>query len=194
MNRVSQPSSLNQEREVKIAIQDADSARQSILASKFQEVTPRHLEINDVYDTADQSIRSRGELLRLRQAGSRHVLTFKGKSEASSAHKVREELEVTTSDGATTAAILNRLGFQPLFRYEKYRTEFAKSGEPGIVVLDETPIGNFLELEGDAEWIDQTALLLGYSAAHYITSSYGKLYRDLCIRMGVDPSHMIFSK
>lgn len=187
-------SSSNQEREVKIAIQDADSARQSILASKFREVTPRHLEINDVYDTPDQSIRDRGELLRLRQAGSRHVLTFKGKSETSLEHKVREELEVTTSNGATTAAILSKLGFQPLFRYEKYRTEFAKVDEPGVVVLDETPIGNFLELEGDAEWIDQTAALLGYSTAHYITSSYGKLYRDLCIRLGVDPTNMVFPK
>ena len=194
MNEVSQVSSSNQEREVKIAIQDAASARQSILASEFEEVTPRHLEINDVYDTPDQSIRGRGELLRLRQAGSRHVLTFKGKSETSLAHKVREELEVTTSSGVTTAAILNKLGLQPLFRYEKYRTEFAKRGEAGIVVLDETPIGNFLELEGDAEWIDQTAVLLGYSAAHYITSSYGKLYRDLCIRLGIDPSNMIFPK
>ena len=194
MNGVSQASSSNQEREVKIAIQDAASARQSILASEFEEVTPRHLEINDVYDTPDQFIRGRGELLRLRQAGSRHVLTFKGKSETSLAHKVREELEVTTSSGATTAAILNKLGLQPLFRYEKYRTEFAKRGEAGIVVLDETPIGNFLELEGDAEWIDQTAVLLGYSAAHYITSSYGKLYRDLCIRLGIDPSNMIFPK
>ena len=192
MNEVSQINSSNQEREIKIAIQDAASARQSILASAFKEVTPRHLEINDVYDTPDQSIRGRGELLRLRQAGSRNVLTFKGKSEASSAHKVREELEVDTSDGATTAAILNRLGLQPLFRYEKYRTEFAKPDETGIVVLDETPIGNFLELEGDAEWIDKTALLLGYSAAHYITSSYGTLYRDMCIRLGIDPSNMIF--
>ncbi len=192
MNGVSQVSSSNQEREVKIAIQDAASARQTILASEFEEVTPRHLEINDVYDTPDQSIRGRGELLRLRQAGSRHILTFKGKSETSLAHKVREELEVTTSNGATTAAILNKLGLQPFFRYEKYRTEFAKPGEAGIVVLDETPIGNFLELEGDAEWIDQTAVLLGYSAAHYITLSYGKLYRDLCIRLGIDPSNMIF--
>ena len=194
MNGVSQISSLNQEREVKIAIQDADSARTLIMASEFQEVTPRHLEINEVYDTRDKSIRGRGELLRLRQAGSRHILTFKGKSDSSSTHKVREELEVITSNGVTTAAILNRLGFQSLFRYEKYRTEFSKPNQPGIVVLDETPIGNFLELEGDAEWIDQTAVLLGYSTAHYITSSYGKLYTDLCIRLGIDPTNMIFAK
>ncbi len=186
--------SANQEREIKIAIQDASSAQQSILAHGFQEITPRHLEINDVYDTPDHSIRGRGELLRLRLAGTRHVLTYKGKSEASSIHKIREELEVTTSDGVTTAAILKRLGFQPLFRYEKYRTEFAKPNEPGIVVLDETPIGNFLELEGEEEWIDQTAMVLGYSTGHYITSSYGKLYRDLCVKTGIDPSHMVFPR
>ncbi len=184
----------NQEREVKIAIQDAATAREGILANGFKECTPRHLEINDVFDTPDQSIRGRGELLRLRQAGERHILTYKGKSETSAGHKLREELEVNLSDGQMTAAILGRLGFGPLFRYEKYRTEFQGQGDVGLVVLDETPIGNFLELEGPEEWIDRTAVLLGYAKEHYITSSYGKLYREMCVRMGLDPAHMVFTR
>ena len=184
----------NQEREVKIAIQEAATARAEILARGFKECTPRHLEINDVFDTPDQSIRGRGELLRLRQAGDRHVLTYKGRSETSAGHKVREELEVNLSDGQMTSAILSRLGFAPLFRYEKYRTEFTSEGNSGLVVLDETPIGNFLELEGPEEWIDHTAVLLGYAKQHYITSSYGKLYREMCVRMGLDPAHMVFPR
>ena len=184
----------NQEREVKIAIQDAATARAEILAHGFKECTPRHLEVNDVFDTPDQSIRRRGELLRLRQAGDRHILTYKGKSETSANHKVREELEVNLSDGKMTALILGRLGFAPLFRYEKYRTEFNRPGDEGIVVLDETPIGNFLELEGSEAWIDCTAVLLGYAKEHFITSSYGKLYREMCVRMGLDPAHMVFPR
>ena len=184
----------NQEREVKIAIQDAATARAEILAAGFKECTPRHLEVNDVFDTPDQSIRGRGELLRLRQAGDRHILTYKGRSETSAGHKVREELEVNLSDGQMTSIILSRLGFAPLFRYEKYRTEFSSEGDAGLVVLDETPIGNFLELEGPEEWIDRTSVLLGYAKQHYITSSYGKLYREMCIRMGLDPSHMVFPR
>ena len=184
----------NQEREVKIAIQDAATAREEILARGFKECSPRHLEVNDVFDTPDQSIRGRGELLRLRQAGDRHILTYKGRSETSAGHKVREELEVNLSDGQMTSAILSRLGFAPLFRYEKYRTEFNSEGNSGLVVLDETPIGNFLELEGPEEWIDHTAVLLGYAKQHYITSSYGKLYREMCVRMGLDPAHMVFPR
>ena len=182
----------NQEREVKIAIQDAATAQFQILSHGFLEYTARHLEVNDVFDTPDQSIRGRGELLRLRQAGERHILTYKGKGESSAGHKVREELEVNLSDGKMTAAILNRLGFEPLFRYEKYRTEFHRDSEEGLIVLDETPIGNFLELEGSEQWIDRTAVLLGYTKEHYITSSYGKLYREMCVRMGIDPAHMVF--
>ena len=191
---MSTASANNQEREVKIAIQDAASTRTEILSHGFTESTPRHLEINDVFDTSDQSIRGRGELLRLRQAAGRHILTYKGKSEDSAGHKVREELEVSVSDGEMLGSILNRLGYNPLFRYEKYRTEFQRASEPGLVVLDETPIGNFIELEGEEQWIDQTALVLGYSKERYITASYGKLYRDLCVRLGVDPAHMVFPR
>ncbi len=184
----------NQEREVKIAIQDASVARSGIITHGFKECTPRHLEVNDVFDTPDKSIRGRGELLRLRLAGDRHILTYKGRSETSAGHKVREELEVSLSDGQTASAILGRLGFAPLFRYEKYRTEFNREGDLGLVVLDETPIGNFLELEGPEEWIDRTAVLLGYAKQHYITSSYGKLYRETCVRLGLDAAHMVFPR
>jgi adenylate cyclase class 2 len=43
-------------------------------------------------------------------------------------------------------------------------------------VLDETPIGNFAELEGPADWIDQTASTLAIHPSQYITLSYGRLF------------------
>ena len=74
--------------------------------------------------------------------------------------------------------ILTRLGYQPSFAYEKFRTTFRAAGEEGIVTLDETPIGDFLELEGPGSWIDQTAITLGFGSADYITSSYAALYDE----------------
>jgi adenylate cyclase class IV len=73
-------------------------------------------------------------------------------------------------------AILFSLGFVRGFRYEKYRTTFRSGFEPGLITFDETPAGEFLELEGPADWIDATAVELGYSAADYITDSYAKLW------------------
>ena len=184
----------NQEREVKIAIPDLAQILAKVQAAGFSESTPRHFESNTVFDTPDQSIRGRGELLRLRTAGSHTVLTFKGAALPARNHKVREELETDLSNAETFALILQRLGLRPLFLYEKYRTEFAAANQPGIIMLDETPIGNFIELEGAEDWIDRTAALLGFTAADYITSSYGQLYRDKCTELGIDPAHMVFGK
>ncbi|MGB7266373.1 MAG: adenylate cyclase, partial [Terracidiphilus sp.] len=46
----------------------------------------------------------------------------------------------------------------------------------GHCVVDETPIGDYAELEGSAGWIDRTAARLGVVPAEYITLSYGRLF------------------
>ena len=75
------------------------------------------------------------------------MLTYKGPA-AAGKHKDREELEVETSDPSRLAEMLARLDFRPVFRYEKYRTEYRRGDEAGLATLDETPVGAYLELEG----------------------------------------------
>jgi len=70
--------------------------------------------------------------------------------------------------------ILRALGFTPTFRYEKYRAEW--SDGKGHVVLDETPIGTFGEIEGPSRWIDLTAQALGINPTHYITQTYAEMF------------------
>ena len=89
-------------------------------------------------------------------------------------------------------AVFGGLGFHETFRYEKYRTEFAREGEPGIATLDETPIGVYMELEGPSRWIDRTAKTLGFARGAYITASYGQLYTEWCESRGIKPSNMRF--
>ena len=43
-------------------------------------------------------------------------------------------------------------------------------------MVDETPIGNYAELEGSAEWIDRAAARLGVGQDQYIILSYGRLF------------------
>jgi len=97
-------------------------------------------------------------------------------------------------DATALVEILAGLGYRPVFRYEKYRTVYRRIGRPGLAMLDETPIGNFLELEGSPRSIDRMAGELGYSGADYILDSYGKLYLDHCARAGVRPRDMIFQR
>lgn len=132
-------------------------------------------------------------LFRLRQSGSQGILTWKG-PEKQGPHKSRPELETGVASLETLHKILEQLGYQPVFRYEKYRTEFEAENQHGAkITFDETPIGEFLELEGAGEWIDETARKLGFRPQDYVLASYGKLYLDDCARRGVQPGNMVFA-
>jgi adenylate cyclase class 2 len=178
--------------EVKIAVKSPAASRKLIRDAGFTVHVPRVFEVNILYDYVDLRLRNTGRVLRLRQAGRVSTLTFKGRS-AEARHKVREEIETRLEKPNAMERVLHELELQPVFRYEKYRTEFTRDRQ-GVVTLDETPIGTFLEIEGPARWIDRTAKDLGFSPADYITVSYGVLYLKYCAEMGIKPSNMVFRR
>ncbi len=180
-----------QETEIKLALKDASSARRLLRTAGFVVSRRRVFEANTVFDTPEQSLRTASRLLRIREAGRMATLTYKGVPQGGK-HKSREELEVTIDGAARMTAIVERLGYRPVFRYEKYRTEFRQARRAGVAMLDETPIGVFLELEGTAQWIDRTARRLGFQESDYITDSYGRIYLDWCAAQGLAPGDMKF--
>ena len=183
------------ETEVKIRLADTVAAKLRLADAKFTISVPRRFESNTLYDTADLQLKRAQNLLRLRQVGAESIVTWKGPS-IPGPHKIRPELETTIGSLPTFDQILRALGYEPTFRYEKYRTEFKQTplGNDGVVTLDETPIGDFFELEGTPEWIDRTAALLGFERAAYVLSSYGRLYLDHCAANGLEPGNMVFSE
>lgn len=182
----------NREVEIKLPVASAAAGRRLLRAAGFRISKRRVFEVNTVFDTARRRLLRGGTLLRVREAGGRGLLTYKGPATAAK-HKSREELETEIADPRMAQAILDRLEFQPVFRYEKFRTEYAKPGDSGHATLDETPIGVFLELEGAPRWIDLTARALGFSAADYITASYGRLYLDACKANRTKPGNMVYA-
>jgi len=159
--------------EIKFRIADAKVLARSLKRAGFRLITPPTHEINALYDLPGQRLRKKGELLRLRKYGNAWVLTHKAKGKAG-LHKVRVELETRVDNGEQMDAILRTLGFAPTFRYEKYRAEWTDG--TGHVVLDDTPIGIFGEIEGPPRWIDRTAHELGIAPADYITQTYADLF------------------
>jgi adenylate cyclase class 2 len=162
-----------QEVEIKFLVPDVKSLEHKLSDIGFRCITQSTREVNTLYDLANQELRRKGELLRLRQYGDKWILTHKGKG-IPGPHKSRTELETGVSDGPMMDSILRALGYAPTFVYEKYRSEW--SDGQGHVVLDHTPIGDVAEIEGEAEWIDRTAQALGVSTADYITKSYIELF------------------
>jgi adenylate cyclase class 2 len=168
--------------EVKISVASASRVRALLKAARFPVTSRRALEQNVVLDDDSGSLRTRGLLLRIRTTGTRDagqnpLCTFKGPArETATHHKQREEREFSPGDAQGCLDVFAGIGLQPAFRYEKFRTVYARKNDQGYIVLDETPMGVFLELEGPAQWIDRTASALGFSRSDYITMSYPRLW------------------
>jgi adenylate cyclase class 2 len=183
----------NRETEIKIRLHSPEAFPKKLTASGFVVTKPRVFEANTIFDDPAESLRGRGCLLRLREVSDGAILTFKGPADRGK-HKSREELETTLGDARIGASLFERLGFAPTFRYEKYRTEYERPGEHGVITVDETPVGWFIELEGDPAWIDHTAVEFGYSESDYLTDSYGSLYLQHCVKQGISPTNMVFKQ
>jgi len=175
--------------EIKFRINDMKALISDLKRAGFKLETPPTHEVNTLYDLPGQTLRKKGELLRLRKYGDRWILTHKAKAK-SGRHKTRVELETRVGNGKQMDAILRSLGFAPTFIYEKYRAEW--SDKSGHVVLDETPIGNIGEIEGPPRWIDQTAKSLGIARKDYITQTYADLFFTWKRKTGSSAESMTF--
>ena len=155
----------------------------------------RTFETDQLFDRTDGSLRASDQVLRVRREqsaeGKRCILTYKGPADRER-YKSREEIETAVTDGDHLVLILDRLGFKGGFRYEKYRTTFSAADPTGIITVDETPLGIFLELEGPKEWIDFTATHLGFSASDYVISSYAALWMEYLREGSNTSSNMVF--
>lgn len=181
------------ETEIKLAVPDLAAARRKLRSAGFRVSRRRVFEANTMFDTPELTLRGAHSMLRLRQAGDLFTITYKGAPEAAR-HKQREEIESEISDGGAMRELLGRLGYRAVWRYEKYRTEYHIEGEAGKAMLDETPVGNYLELEGRPGWIDRTARGLGFAHRDYILASYSRLYLERTSALGVPPGDMVFGE
>ncbi|HEX3738419.1 MAG TPA: class IV adenylate cyclase [Terriglobales bacterium] len=177
--------------EIKFRIADAEGLVARLQQLGFQQVTPRTHEMNTLFDLPGHPLRDRGDVLRLRKYGEIWVLTHKTKSKKQDGpHKTRIETETRVDNGEKMEAILRALQFEPWFRYEKFRAEW-KGGE-GHVVIDETPIGNFGEIEGPPEWIDSVARDLRIDRKDYLTETYAGLFFAWKREVGSPAQEMTF--
>ena len=167
------------ETEIKFRIAGPEALEKRLRDAGFRLETPRAFESNVLYDTPDRQMRARTEILRIRNYADRWVLTHKrlpdsGRGE--DVHKHRIETETEIADGEALAEVFTALGLVPAFRYEKWRAEWT-DGE-GHCVIDETPIGNYAELEGSPAWIERVSAQLGVDHGQYITLSYGRIFEQ----------------
>jgi adenylate cyclase, class 2 len=162
------------ESEIKLRAPGPEAARAAVARLGARLVHARHFEDNVLLDDDAGSLGASGRLLRLRRTPQGGRLTYKGPRLDSSEVKAREEIEVSVGEPDVLQSLLAALGLRPVFRYQKYRETYA--WQDVEIVVDETPLGTFLEIEGPVEGIHATAAALGYRRADYVTDSYAGLF------------------
>jgi adenylate cyclase, class 2 len=187
--------------ELKFPVADPEALQSRLRYLGFHLVTPRTYEHNTLYDTPTRDLRARREVLRIRQYGPLCTVTHKRQASQqpdTTRYKVRIETETIVAEREALAEIFRQIGYLPVFIYEKYRTEWSQpvgsnSDTAAHLVIDETPIGTFAELEGPTDWIDRTLAELNVDPATCLIDSYGKLFLDWKQRTSSPAEHLTFA-
>jgi adenylate cyclase class 2 len=179
------------EREIKLPFAHAARAREAIARCGATPLRGRRLQEDCLLDNAQELLRNRRSVLRVRMEIGRSLLTYKGPVQPSPM-KLRDERETVVADGETMMYILEQLGFHPWFRYQKYREEFGC--ENATIAIDETPIGTFVEIEGGEAAINTVAAALGCTPDDYLVDSYRGLYVKHCQEKGIPVGDMVFEE
>jgi adenylate cyclase class 2 len=176
--------------EVKLPCEDLNAVRRKLRDLGAILAAHRHFESNDLYDDGEGRLAASGRALRLRRADGRAILTYKGPARFAEGVKIREERETSVSDPEEAHAILLGLGLARRFRYEKRREEWTL--KECSVALDETPIGTFVEIEGNPGTIRHAVSSLGLDFSRAIPYTYARLYAERRKEDPTLPPDMVF--
>ena len=187
--------------ELKFPVADVNALQNLLPQLGFNLVTARTFEQNTLYDTPGRDLRGAARFFASASTATSARVTHKRMSNGdpvdTTRYKIRIETETIVAEGAALAEIFHQMGYNAVFVYEKYRTEWSFAlgdGATAHLVIDETPIGNYAELEGPTDWIDRTLAQLGVSHDVCMTDSYGKLFLDWKQRTGSSAENLTFAE
>lgn len=172
--------------ELKIPVEELTFVREGLTRGSAEAVHPMAREVNLLLDTEDRRLERAGSILRLRRYGAHHILTFKGPAVYHGAIKERPEREIEIEDVERMRDILSDIGLRQVAAYEKDREMWLI--DEISVVLDHTPMGDFVEVEGPRERLQGVARSLGLDPSTAVKGSYLSLWRKHRLR---HPKHNI---
>jgi adenylate cyclase class 2 len=175
------------ERELKFAGVELDALRERLQELSAERVAAGSFEENWVFDR-DGEIEDSGCILRLRKDGRGASLTYKGPQAFEGRVRVRPEHETDVGDADAARALLEGLGYRVVRRYQKVREEWRLGSV--VIALDHTPIGDFVEFEGDSA--DRVATRCGFEPESSERRSYLRLYSDHLSGNPDAPEDMVF--
>lgn len=172
----------NRETEVKFYVSNLPNIEMRLQQMEAHLIEPRTHEVNLRFDTPDGDYQRDGKVLRLRQDKAAH-LTYKDESQLKDGALTRREIEFEVSDFETARKFIEALGYRVIFMYEKYRTTYELDG--AHIMLDETPIGGFVEIEGELDALKPLADKFGLNWNAAVPVSYHTLFERVCKARGL---------
>ncbi len=170
------------ETELKFPV-DSFEAVTRILRQATGDNTPWYFEKNIVLDDEQGTLKKRDSLLRLR-TGLGNKLTFKlpVKGEEQGQAKSRQEYETGIENIQEMESVFRHLGLKTWLSYEKYRQVWKL--DEAKICLDVLPFGRFVEIEGNQENINKTALMLGLDSDVATNKTYHELNQIFSAKHG----------
>lgn len=178
------------EHEIKVPVVALEPMRHRLRRQGATLCNSMTLEDNLILDDDAGTLRTAGRVLRVRNWGPRWTVTFKGPADFHGGIKSRPEVEAAVEDGPALLALLGELGFFPVCRYQKRRELWRYQGV--LVALDETPMGCFVEVEGDAGHLPTVVADLGLMTSAGVEASYLELWDDYRRDHPAAPRDMVF--
>jgi adenylate cyclase class 2 len=179
-----------QEREIKFYIEDLEKIAERVRLCGAELIRPRTLEHNLRLDIGDQDLARQGRLLRIRK-DDRVSVTYKANARVEGGVIARTEIEFEADDARMVQKLFEALGYSVVVTYEKYRSMY-KLGDV-VVVLDEMPFGNFVEIEApNNTLIEGVSMMLGLDFSQGMAINYLGLFDGLKARMGFDFRDLTF--
>ena len=178
---------VTEERELKFSCSSLEDLREQLREMEAERLAAAGSEDNWIYDRKNK-LKTANQLLRLRIDRKGARLTYKGAPRFEDEVKVRVELETEVDDSDQIHSILENLGFGVVHRYQKKREEWHVGGV--TVALDHTPIGDFVEFEGDGA--GAVARPFGFDLEQSERRSYVELYESYRERNPDAPPNMVF--
>lgn len=181
------------ELECKIPVADRDTLAERLRALDAEDRGDVY-ERNWVLDTPDRDLNARQMLLRVRTEdhGETAVVTVK-KPASQTKFKSRMEVELTATRQGEAMLLLETLGYQSVWYYEKRRHHWRYHG--CSIALDELPaIGSFIEVEaGSEQRIADVIRELQLDPSDHVDGTYRSLFEDYCRTHGKELSDMEFA-
>ena len=166
-----------EEIEIKFHIQDPKAIKEKLKKIGAEVSKARVFESNLRFDYPDRILSANKQVLRLRK-DSENTITYKGPAQIDQPVSVREEIEITVDDFERAKHLLEALGYEVFMTYEKYRTTYSYKNT--TIVVDELPIGDFIEIEGLNPFsIEHAAQDLNLEWTSRIPASYMYIFEQL---------------